>query len=88
MQGNKYITVCFTFNSIPIGLVEIEQKIVNGKSYGKTFWTIFNKFVEQNLILYNDFIKYVGSFDDVVSVFQSCNLLQTPLNFFTILLFF
>ena len=31
MQGNKYIIVCFTFNSIPIGLVEIAQKFVESK---------------------------------------------------------
>ena len=42
MQWKKYTIVCFTFNAVSIGLVEIAYKIFEGKLYGKTsrifFW--------------------------------------------------
>ena len=70
IQWKKYIIVCFTFNRTSIGLVEIAYKIFKDKLYGKTSRIFLNKFVRQDLALYNNFIKHEDPFDHGVSVFQ------------------
>ena len=41
MQWKKYIIVCFAFNVVSIGLVEIAYKAFEDKLYGKTSQIFF-----------------------------------------------
>ena len=45
MQWKKYIIVCYTFNTMSVGLAEIAYKISEGKLYGKTSQIFLNKFL-------------------------------------------